>query len=138
MSAHPAAPAGPAVPATDADTLEQIAAAAGTPAYVYRADAIRAAYQQLDAAFGDVPHAIHYAMKANSALAIVRLVRSLGSGADANSMGEVEVALRCGFAPGDIVFTGVGKRHDELDERGRVEVREALSHPGRVAAPRSR
>ncbi|MCC7179528.1 MAG: diaminopimelate decarboxylase [Acidobacteria bacterium] len=115
MSAHPAAPAGPAVPATDADTLEQIAAAAGTPAYVYRADAIRAAYQQLDAAFGDVPHAIHYAMKANSALAIVRLVRSLGSGADANSMGEVEVALRCGFAPGDIVFTGVGKRHDELE-----------------------
>jgi diaminopimelate decarboxylase len=98
-----------------ADTLEQIAAAAGTPAYVYSADAIRAAYHQLDRAFGDAPHAIHYAMKANSALAIVRLVRSLGSAADANSIGEVEVALKCGFAPSEIVFTGVGKRRDELE-----------------------
>lgn len=115
MSAHPAAPAGPPAPAADADTLEQIAAAADTPAYVYRADAIRAAYRRLEAAFGDTPHAIHYALKANSALAIVRLVRSLGSAADANSMGEVELALRCGFAPGEIVFTGVGKRGDELE-----------------------
>ena len=98
-----------------APLLDAIAGAVGTPAYVYHADAIRTAYQQLDAAFGPVPHAIHYALKANSALAIVRLVRSLGSGADANSMGEVEVALRCGYAPRDIVFTGVGKRGDELE-----------------------
>ena len=68
-----------------------------------------------DAAFGAAPHVIHYALKANSALAVVRLVRSLGSAVDANSMGEVEVALRCGFAGRDIVFTGVGKRADELD-----------------------
>jgi len=115
MSAHPSAPAGPLSTVAGADTLEQIAAAAGTPAYVYSADAIRAAYRLLDGAFGDAPHAIHYAMKANSALAIVRLARSLGSAADANSMGEVEVALKCGFAPAEIVFTGVGKRRDELE-----------------------
>lgn len=95
--------------------LEAIADGAGTPAYVYDAGAIRRAYAALDRAFGDVPHAIHYALKANSALALVRLVRSLGSAADANSIGEVEVALRCGFVPSDIVFTGVGKRTDELD-----------------------
>jgi len=95
--------------------IEAIAAAVGTPAYVYDAEAIRAAYHRLDTAFGDTPHAIHYALKANSALAIVRLVRSLGSAADANSMGEVEVALRCGFRPDEIVFTGVGKREDELE-----------------------
>jgi diaminopimelate decarboxylase len=94
---------------------EEIARAVGTPVYVYDADSIRRAYLQLDRAFGAAPHAIHYAMKANSSLAIVRLVRNLGSGADANSMGEVEVALRCGFEPRDIVFTGVGKRADELE-----------------------
>jgi len=115
MDAHSPAPAGLQAPGSGADILEAIAAATGTPAYVYSADAIRAAYRQLDAAFGDTPHAIHYAMKANSALALVRLVRSLGSAADANSMGEVEVALRCGFGPHDIVFTGVGKRRDELE-----------------------
>ena len=54
-------------------------------------------------------------MKANSSLAIVRLVRALGSAADANSMGEVDVALRCGFTPAEIVFTGVGKSPGELE-----------------------
>ena len=61
------------------------------------------------------PHAIHYALKANSTLALLRLLRSLGSRADANSWGEIEVAQRAGFAPKDIVFTGVGKTRDELE-----------------------
>jgi diaminopimelate decarboxylase len=95
--------------------LADIAHAVGTPAYVYSAGAIRDAYQALDRAFGITPHAIHYALKANSSLALVRLLRGLGSQADANSMGEVEVALRSGFEPRDIVFTGVGKSMDELD-----------------------
>lgn len=101
--------------ALDGVSLEAIALAVGTPAYVYSAAAIRAAYGQLDRAFGAVPHAIHYALKANSSLAIVRLLRALGARVDANSMGEVEVALRAGFAPGEIVFTGVGKSPEELD-----------------------
>jgi diaminopimelate decarboxylase len=91
-----------------------IAASLGTPCYVYSAGAIRAAYRRLDRAFGDRPHAIHYALKANSTLAIVRLLRGLGSRVDANSMGEVDVALRCGFTPRDVVFTGVGKSAAEL------------------------
>jgi diaminopimelate decarboxylase len=95
--------------------LAGIAAAAGTPCYVYDAAAIRAAYSTLDTAFGDYPHAIHYALKANSSLAIVSLIQRLGSHADANSLGEVDVALRCGYRPDQIVFTGVGKSAAEID-----------------------
>ena len=98
----------------DGVLLAEIADRVGTPCYVYGAAAIRAAYTRLDTAFGSYPHAIHYALKANSTLEIVRLVKSLGSGVDANSMGEVEVALRCGFHPSQIMFTGVGKSADEL------------------------
>jgi len=88
---------------------------AGTPVYIYTAGAIRSAYGALDAAFAGTPHGLHYALKANSTLAVLRLLRSLGAGADANSGGEIDVALRAGFAPGQIVFTGVGKTSDELD-----------------------
>lgn len=95
--------------------LEDIASSAGTPCYVYDAGVIRAAYATLDSAFGDYPHAIHYALKANSSLAVVRLLRALGSHADANSLGEVDVALRCAFTPEHIVFTGVGKSAAEID-----------------------
>lgn len=92
-----------------------MAASAGTPCYVYDAAAIRDAYTTLDAAFDGYPHAIHYALKANSSLAIVRLLHGLGSHADANSLGEVDVAIRCGFRPDQIVFTGVGKSSAEID-----------------------
>ncbi|MBY0497874.1 MAG: diaminopimelate decarboxylase [Cyanobacteria bacterium] len=103
--------------ASDARTrqLTDIAASAGTPCYVYDAGAIRAAYATLDRAFDGYPHAIHYALKANSSLAIVRLVQALGSHADANSPGEVDVAFRCGFGPDQIVFTGVGKSAADID-----------------------
>ncbi len=95
--------------------LNAIAAEAGTPVYVYDASSIRRAYQAFADALAPVPHAIHYALKANSTLALVRLLRGLGAHADANSGGEVEVAMRAGFTPGQIVFTGVGKTADELD-----------------------
>jgi len=99
----------------EAVPVEDVARALGTPCYVYSAAAIRDAWQALDAAFGNRAHAIHYALKANSTLAIVRLMRALGSHVDANSMGEVDVALRCGFTPRQIVFTGVGKSAAELE-----------------------
>lgn len=97
------------------ETLLAIAAEVGTPVYVYDATGIRAAYQAFDAGLAGHPHAIHYALKANSTLALVRLLRMLGAQADANSGGEIEVALRAGFIPDQIVFTGVGKTGDELD-----------------------
>ncbi len=99
----------------DSVPLAAIADAVGTPVYVYSAAAIRARYRELDQAFGDYPHAIHYALKANSTLAIARLLRGLGSAADANSFWEIDVARRSGFGVGDIVFTGVGKSIHELE-----------------------
>jgi diaminopimelate decarboxylase len=98
----------------DAVPLADIVARVGTPCYVYGAAHIREAYARLDAAFGDYPHAVHYALKANSTLAIVRLLKDLGAGVDANSMGEVDIAFRCGFHPSQIMFTGVGKSTAEL------------------------
>ena len=75
----------------DGVPIGSVARHAGTPLYMYSAAAIREAYRALDAAFTPYPHTIHYALKANSTLAIVRLLRELGSHADANSGGEIEV-----------------------------------------------
>ena len=94
--------------------LELIAAAHGTPLYVYSAASITSRYRAIDEAFAGYPHAIHYALKANSTLGIARLLHGLGSDADANSATEIFVALRAGFTPRQIVFTGVGKTNDEL------------------------
>jgi diaminopimelate decarboxylase len=99
----------------DGVSLQSIVASVGTPAYIYSARAIRDAYRAIDGAFGSYPHAIHYALKANSTLALIRVLRALGSRADANSGGEIEVALRAGFAPREVVFTGVGKTSEELE-----------------------
>lgn len=101
--------------ACDGVSIAAIVARIGTPVYIYSAHAIRDAYRAIDDAFAACPHAIHYALKANSTLAIVRLLRSLGSRVDANSGGEMQVALRAGCEPGDIVFTGVGKTREELE-----------------------
>jgi diaminopimelate decarboxylase len=99
----------------DAALLETIGGETGTPVYVYDERLIREAFTALDAALAPYPHALHYALKANSTLSIARLLRGLGSEADANSGGEIEVALRAGFIPEQIVFTGVGKTPDELE-----------------------
>jgi diaminopimelate decarboxylase len=98
----------------DGVSLSDVAAAHDTPLYVYSAASIASRYRAADEAFASYPHAMHYALKANSALAIVRLLRSLGSKVDANSGGEIDVALRAGFIPPEIVFTGVGKTRAEL------------------------
>jgi diaminopimelate decarboxylase len=94
--------------------LSRIAESEGTPLYVYSAATIAERYRAIDEAFAGYPHALHYALKANSTLAIARHLRALGSGVDANSGGEIDVALRAGFIPPQIVFTGVGKTDVEL------------------------
>ena len=98
----------------DGVPLSAIAAAEGTPVYVYSAALLRQRYRDIAAGFGDYPHRIHYALKANSTLALTRLLRELGAGADANSIWEIELARKAGFTPDDIVFTGVGKSDAEL------------------------
>ena len=100
----------------DGVSVDAMARAIGTPVYIYSGGAIRAAFAGLDGAFREYPHTLHFALKANSTLAVLRLLRELGCSADANSGGEIEAARRAGFEPSQIVFTGVGKTRDELDQ----------------------
>ncbi len=93
--------------------LEDIAGATGTPAYVYSADAIEAAYREFETALA--PARICYAMKANGNLAVLRLLAGLGAGADVVSEGELRRALAAGIAPDRIVFSGVGKTDAEME-----------------------
>ena len=96
--------------------LDALAEALGTPAYVYSSAGIRDQFTKLDKALTGVPHRIHYSLKANANWAILRLVRSLGAGAEVVSGGELYRALQGGFAPEDVVFGGVGKSARELSE----------------------
>lgn len=105
-------------------SLSDIAAAAGTPVYVYNAGAIRERYRELDRALARILHRICYAVKANSTLAILRILRDLGAGADIVSGGELARVLAAGFDPSRIVFSGVGKSPGEL----RVAIRAGLGH----------
>jgi diaminopimelate decarboxylase len=103
--------------------LEEIAASVGTPTYVYSSQNITAAYQGLDRALGGLPHTICYAVKANSNLAILRLLAELGSGFDVVSGGELYRLKRAGVAGERIVFSGVGKSRDEIREALKMDIR---------------
>jgi diaminopimelate decarboxylase len=94
--------------------LTTIADAVGTPAYLYNAGVIRRQYRALDQALGSLPHRVAYAVKANANLAVLRVLRDVGAGADIVSGGELARALAAGFEPGRIVFSGVGKSDEEL------------------------
>ena len=87
----------------------------GTPAYVYDLDAIASEARDLQAGFGDAPHLVAYAVKANSAGPIVKALAAEGCGADVVSGAELTLALRCGVAAEHIVFSGVAKTDAELD-----------------------
>jgi diaminopimelate decarboxylase len=95
--------------------LSTIAERVGTPAYVYNAEAIRAQFERLDRALSTVPHRICFAVKANSNLAVLRVLRDLGAGADIVSGGELRRVLAAGFAADRVVFSGVGKTAAELE-----------------------
>lgn len=95
--------------------LEEIARAAGTPVYVYSATAIRERYRRYDEAFGEAPHEVFYAVKANSNLGVLRLLASEGAGFDIVSGGELYRVLKAGGAPGRVVFSGVGKTREEVE-----------------------
>ena len=94
--------------------LTDIAAAVGTPCYVYSRAALEQHWLAFDAAFGDYPHQICYAVKANGSLAILDLLGRLGSGFDIVSGGELERVLCVGGAPSQIIFSGVGKSKAEI------------------------
>jgi len=94
--------------------LSRIAKEIGTPCYVYSHATLVRHYRAFAGAFADVPHIVAFAMKANSNLAILRLMAREGSGADIVSGGELYRALLAGISPSKIVFAGVGKSREEI------------------------
>jgi len=95
--------------------LADLAARAGTPAYVYSSEAIRANYNAYDDALGDLPHLVCYAVKANSSLAVLALLAKAGAGFDIVSGGELYRVIQAGGDPAKVVFSGVGKTAGEVE-----------------------
>jgi diaminopimelate decarboxylase len=92
-----------------------IADAVGTPFYCYSTATLERHYRVFSQAFADIPSLVCYAMKANSNQAVLATLARLGCGADVVSLGELTRALRAGIAPEKIMFSGVGKKVEELE-----------------------
>lgn len=95
--------------------IDSIARRAGTPCYIYSSNAILGRYRAYDRAFGDAPHKVCYAVKANSNLAVLALLARAGAGFDIVSAGELYRVLRAGGKAENVVFSGVGKTADEVE-----------------------
>ena len=94
--------------------LARVADAVGTPCWVISAGTLRSRLARLQDAFRPIGAHIHYAVKANDHVAVLRLMAAGGAGADVVSGGELQRALRAGMPPSRIVFSGVGKTVAEL------------------------
>ena len=94
--------------------LNAIADAVGSPTWVLSANCIRGRLRQLQDAMAGLPMQVHYAVKANDHLAVLRLMGQGAAGADVVSGGELQRALRAGIPAGHVVFSGVGKSVPEL------------------------
>jgi len=92
------------------DLMEQY----GSPLYIYSRSQIASNWQQFNQAFGDHPHLICYAVKANSNLGVLNVLAKLGSGFDIVSIGELERVIAAGGKPGRCVFSGVSKTETEI------------------------
>ena len=95
--------------------LADVAKRHGTPCYVYSRATILDKFQAYEKAFNAVPHQICYAVKANSNLAILKVLSEAGAGFDIVSGGELFRVLKAGGAPEKVIFSGVGKTASELD-----------------------
>lgn len=95
-------------------SLHDVAAQFGTPAYVYSQNAILSRFRAYDQAFGDLPHRVCFAVKANSNLGILHLLAREGAGFDIVSGGELFRVLAAGGDPEKVVFSGVGKTEQEI------------------------
>ena len=103
--------------------LRDLAERYGTPLFVYSRATLTRHYRVFDEALASVPHLVCYAVKANSNLAVLDVLARLGAGFDIVSRGELERVLAAGGAPEKIVFSGVGKRRDEMEAALEVGIR---------------
>ncbi|HEX9445699.1 MAG TPA: diaminopimelate decarboxylase [Candidatus Binatia bacterium] len=95
--------------------VRQIARKVGTPAYIYSLATLRRHYRVFDQAFARAPHMVCFSVKSNSNLAVLRAFAKEGSGFDIVSGGELYRALKAGGDPKKIVFSGVGKKREEIE-----------------------
>ena len=100
----------------------EIAAQFGTPVYVYDAETIRSQYHRLKNAFPGVKVSLHYALKALNNVNILRLLKNEGAGLDAVSIQEVQLGLRAGFAPEQIMYTPNCVDFEEIQEAVKLGV----------------
>ncbi|RKQ63599.1 diaminopimelate decarboxylase [Thermovibrio guaymasensis] len=101
--------------------VREIAEEVGTPVYIYSKRAIEKAYREIEEAFSKVNLLIAFAVKSNSNVWVLKVLKELGAGADTVSVGEIFRAITAGIEPKKILFAGVGKREDEIEfalERG--------------------
>jgi diaminopimelate decarboxylase len=94
--------------------LDRLASEFGTPAYVYSRATLERHWHAFDRAFADRPHLVCYAVKANGNLGVLNTLARLESGFDIVSLGELERVLAAGGEARRVVFSGVGKRLDEM------------------------
>jgi len=99
----------------EAVPLKKIAKEVGTPAYVYSLATLKRHFRVFDQAFAAVPHIVCFSVKANSNIALLKIFAKEGSGFDIVSGGELFRALKAGGDPQKIVFSGVGKKRDEIE-----------------------
>jgi len=96
-------------------SLADIAQRFGTPTYVYSAATLTRHYRVFDEALAGIDHEICFAVKANGNIGVLGLLADLGSGFDIVSVGELERVITAGGDPNRVVFSGVGKRADEIE-----------------------
>ena len=122
-------------------SVRELAVRHGTPLYIYSQETLARRFQDLDAALQPLDHRICYAVKANSNLAILRVLVRLGAGFDIVSEGELRRVMAAGGDPARCVFAGVGKSEGEIEfalRRGvyclNAESEAELARINRVAA----
>ncbi|MBN2141361.1 MAG: diaminopimelate decarboxylase [Desulfovibrionaceae bacterium] len=94
--------------------VKELAAKHGTPLYIYSTATLKRHFQAFDSAFSGLEHLTCYSVKANSNLHLLRLLAGLGAGMDIVSGGELHRALTAGVGPEKIVYSGVGKKAEEI------------------------
>ena len=102
--------------------VPDIATRHGTPCYIYSRATLERHWRAFDTALKELDHLVCYAVKANSNLAVLNVLARLGSGFDIVSLGELERVLAAGGDPHKVVFSGVGKRADEMQRALQVGI----------------
>src|SRR6266567_3346337 len=95
--------------------IKDIVAKVGSPVYVYSHATLQRHFKAFDESFSGVPHTICYSVKANSTQSVLKTFVNMGGGVDIVSGGELYRALKAGVDPKKVVYSGVGKKNDEIE-----------------------